>query len=332
VKLKPLVIYHDNCADGFGAAFAAWLQLGDAAEYRAFDYKTKVNAPDWIDLVDGREVYILDFSFPLPVMELTLAYAKHLVWLDHHKSAFEMWCGDYQRGMKVTQDMYIKDLAAMKCNIILDDNKSGAMLAWEYFHGIVDGTPLLFQHIDDYDRWQFKLDNTRAFNKALWSLAPWSFYQWNELMVSCCSMEGYHGFINEGAAIQRAHDQKVKAVIDYCARSVRIIPGLMHSSDTYHAPWVWGADDIVGATGLVANCPPDLASDVGHELAKRSGTFGMTWHQGKDKEIKVSIRSNGEYDVSAIAKAFGGGGHKNASGFHTNLDRIQYWISKGEEE
>ena len=29
--MKPLVIYHKNCADGFGAAFAAWLKLGDEA-------------------------------------------------------------------------------------------------------------------------------------------------------------------------------------------------------------------------------------------------------------------------------------------------------------
>ena len=27
--MKPLVIYHANCADGFGAAFAAWLKFGD---------------------------------------------------------------------------------------------------------------------------------------------------------------------------------------------------------------------------------------------------------------------------------------------------------------
>lgn len=31
--MKPLVIYHAACADGFGAAFAAWLKLGDEAEY-----------------------------------------------------------------------------------------------------------------------------------------------------------------------------------------------------------------------------------------------------------------------------------------------------------
>lgn len=31
--MKPLVIYHDNCADGFGAAFAARLRLGSYADY-----------------------------------------------------------------------------------------------------------------------------------------------------------------------------------------------------------------------------------------------------------------------------------------------------------
>lgn len=30
--MKPLVVYHANCADGFGAAFAAWLKLGDEVE------------------------------------------------------------------------------------------------------------------------------------------------------------------------------------------------------------------------------------------------------------------------------------------------------------
>lgn len=30
--MKPLVIYHANCADGFGAAFAAWLKLGDGID------------------------------------------------------------------------------------------------------------------------------------------------------------------------------------------------------------------------------------------------------------------------------------------------------------
>ena len=36
--------------------------------------------------------------------------------------------------------------------------------------------------------------------------------------------------------------------------------------------------------------------------------------QERDDEYRVSLRSKGDIDVNAIAKAFGGGGHKNASG------------------
>ena len=43
--MKPLVIYHASCADGFGAAFAAWLKLGDDAEYVPMQYlDSKLNA------------------------------------------------------------------------------------------------------------------------------------------------------------------------------------------------------------------------------------------------------------------------------------------------
>ena len=32
----------------------------------------------------------------------------------------------------------------------------------------------------------------------------------------------------------------------------------------------------------------------------------------KWERVRCSLRSNGDYDVSAIAKSFGGGGHRNA--------------------
>jgi nanoRNase/pAp phosphatase (c-di-AMP/oligoRNAs hydrolase) len=38
------------------------------------------------------------------------------------------------------------------------------------------------------------------------------------------------------------------------------------------------------------------------------------------------LRSNGDYDVSAIAKAFGGGGHKNAAGFEVQVETLLEWI------
>lgn len=93
--MKPLVIYHANCADGFGAAFAAWTGLGDEAEYVPMQYG-KEDESFW-RLEDGqfdsefqilnREIYILDFSFSKWVMEGLFSLAKCVVWLDHHASS-----------------------------------------------------------------------------------------------------------------------------------------------------------------------------------------------------------------------------------------------------
>ena len=98
--MKPLVIYHNSCADGFGAAFAAWLKLGDEAEYVPMQYG-KIDfdfeggffnlggheADNPCTFVAGREVYILDFSFPRPIMDAIFSNAKRVVWLDHHASS-----------------------------------------------------------------------------------------------------------------------------------------------------------------------------------------------------------------------------------------------------
>jgi len=40
--------------------------------------------------------------------------------------------------------------------------------------------------------------------------------------------------------------------------------------------------------------------------------------QFKEDEFKISLRSNGDFDVAAVAKKFGGGGHKKAAGCNAN--------------
>lgn len=59
---------------------------------------------------------------------------------------------------------------------------------------------------------------------------------------------------------------------------------------------------------------------------RTSGTFGLCWYYTKDGTIACSLRSNGDYDVSAIAKVFGGGGHKNAAGFTTDPATLLGWL------
>lgn len=77
--------------------------------------------------------------------------------------------------------------------------------------------------------------------------------------------------------------------------------------------------------GLIVNCLPTFGSDVGHKLAKDCGTYGLTWHTVDGVEARCSLRSDGDYDVSVIAKQFGGGGHKNAAGFSVPLKTLLSW-------
>ena len=59
-----------------------------------------------------------------------------------------------------------------------------------------------------------------------------------------------------------------------------------------------------------------FSSDLGHKLAEKSGTFGLTYfYHGKRQCYDCGLRSIGDFDVSELAHQFGGGGHKNAAGF-----------------
>ena len=292
--MKPLIVYHANCADGFGAAYAAWAHYGSDATYLPAQYGEgsylKVLQQE---SVTDREVHVLDFSFPKQDMIHLLSVASKVVWLDHHKTAFEM-----------NLDLPYPH----QC--ILDNDRSGALIAWEYYNP-KSTVPMCIRYLDDYDRWQFKLPDTKAVSKALWSYTPWTFAQW------ATQMEGHtEQLAAEGWAILRAHVVNVNAVVKGAARLCHIL----HIAKT--GPEHWQATFDVDAKGLSANCPPHLSSDVGHELANQSGTFGLLWHINKDGKVLCSLRSNGDYDVSAIAKAFGGGGHKNAAGFETDVPTI----------
>lgn len=301
--MKPLVIYHASCTDGYGAAFAAWLKLGDEAEYLPMNYGESKDK-FWC-LEDGtfdseltilnREIYILDFSFDRWIMDGLFSLAKRVVWLDHHKTAFEMWCGKEKGQHYETEG---------KHHIVLDNYKSGALLAWEYFHPNTE-VPMLIQHIDDRDRWQWKLEGSAEIHAALGSMQPWSFGQWCQFLL-------LHGgsispLIREGTAILRAQKQHVERMAKQ-ARGCRII---------------FDANSAVsdGASGLAVNSSIHQ-SEVGHELANASGTYGLVWYMASDGRVRCSLRSNGDYDVSRIANTFGGGGHKTASGMEVDVETL----------
>lgn len=287
----PLVIYHDNCADGFGAAFCFWLKFGDNAEYLPASYgkEMKIN-------FKGRDVHIVDFSFPKDVMNTIFIHAKSVVWLDHHKTAFEMWCG----GIPTNERFY--DISTMRgVHMMLDNNKSGAMLAWEYMFGN-EPAPILIRHIDDYDRWQFKIKHTKEFIAAIRAVAPWNFEQWREMLLESSLPRNLQEMYKTGKTILYSHEQQINEVIERGAMPCKLV------IKTARSGWT-------GEHGFALNCPPNMTSDAGHKLAKKCGSYGLLWRVVSGNKVECGLRSEGDYDVSEIAKHFGGGGHKNAAGF-----------------
>ncbi len=156
-----IVLYHAECSDGFGAAWAIWKQFPHARFI-----PVKHGHPPPPDL-HGQRVVIVDFSYARPVLETMAAETKELLVLDHHITA--------EKALDGLPYAYF------------DQKKSGAVLAWEWAHG--DTAPWLLQYIQDKDLWNWALPGSREINAALASY-PFDFNLWNQFSQTTLEQEG----------------------------------------------------------------------------------------------------------------------------------------------
>lgn len=288
--MKALIIYHDNCNDGFGAAWVMhnWITNNKLMEDIKL-YPTSYGTPPPFNLINANTaVYILDFSYPLEEL-LAISDAAFLtIWIDHHKTAVPVF-----------------EALNIKCPVTLryyfDMKHSGAMLTWKYCYPDKNA-PLLIQHIEDRDMWWFKMEGTKEFHLNL-NTFPKAIHTWNDISSDCShpDNDAYATFLAEGAAIKRYYDSLLSDIISSCKHEF----------------------EIDGIKGLACNAPYAFASDIGNILAQESGTFGAVWSQNAKKDTVFSLRSEGDFDVSEMAKKFGGGGHKNAAGFTLSFQGVE---------
>lgn len=296
---KPICIYHGNCADGFGAAWAVWKKHPDW-EFHAGSYQ---NAPPD---VSGRDVVMVDFSYKRDVVEKMAKTARSILILDHHKSAAED-IDEIAQKAGTSWDNHQTNIYQDSCEnadingaivyALFDMERSGAGIAWDYFHENAP-RPLLINHIEDRDLWRFDMEYTREIQAAL--------EIWDQLMWSPLGR-----LVTEGALLERKHHKDVAELVAVCRRKLRI------------------GGHIVPAASL----PYTLTSDAGHLMCEPidHGVHGLEcpkfaacyWDTAEDRVF--SLRSDPRYgaaDVSEIAKQYGGGGHKNAAGFRVPLAEI----------
>ena len=167
---------------------------------------------------------------------------------------------------------------------LFDMERSGAALAWDFFVG--GSRPDFIEYVQDRDLWRKTLPHGDEFTIALRSY-PQDFLVWDKLIEA-----GAQALIAEGGAIQRYYRLRVEEL----KRSA--YPAMLGG----HRCWI-------------SNAPYFAASEVAGELTERDGEFGACYFEVEEGRYQYSLRSRGDFDVSAIARQFGGGGRKAAAGF-----------------
>lgn len=296
---KAVIFYHANCVDGFAAAhvierhilrYTAQVPTLVPVQYGQVETQEQFDAL-YGDMLQNAEAIIVDFSFPYAVMDHIAKTAQKTYWLDHHKSAFESMGFDISK----RYDLW----AGPNFYLVLDNSKSGAMLAWEFVNGWLAEAPDFIKVVDDYDRWVFQYPQTKEAQMYIRS------HSMNRLAFESLMLMSMDEMAQAGGMMRQYYNAQLKN----------------------HKNRKWVDIYLYGEHGYALNADAAFSSELGHFLAEQSGTFGAVY-QVEGSLLKFSLRSCGDYDVSALAKKFGGGGHKNAAGF--TYDAEDFFASEGE--
>jgi hypothetical protein len=310
---RPLCVFHGSCADGFGAAWVVRKFFNGECDFHPGVYQDP--PPD----VNGRIVILVDFSYKRDVLLELAKNAWGVLLIDHHKSAaedlkaddnyivdFGGYSGrkDWRRFLECSQMDRWENAQYARVYSVFDMQRSGAGMAWDFFFPD-DHRPALIDRIEDRDLWRFSMPDTRAVQAAVFSY-PYDFGVWDALANADMAK-----LRTEGEAIERKHHKDIAELVKSLRREM-IIGG----------HWV-----------PVANLPYTLTSDAGHLMCQPYQSLnlqgeivtppfaGCYWDTPSGRVF--SLRSvDGGADVSEIAKQYGGGGHKNASGFRVPLAEL----------
>lgn len=175
---------------------------------------------------------------------------------------------------------------------VFDMDRSGATLTWDILFGPAEKRPWYVNYVEDRDLWRWKLADSPAVSAYLMAL-PQTIEAWNQLDSIYSSDAAVYG-----KAIRLHIDHYIEKVV--AQRQV----GNFQDHPT-----------------LVVNAAYPNISDVCDALLTlRNGDgIALGWFERGDGRIQFSLRSRGDLDVSAIAKRYGGGGHKNAAGFELSV-------------
>lgn len=328
-----IVFYHKNCCDGLFAAYVSWLANKDSTllvpvDHRDKDKLTVENILEKTILEDFENlkafscftgnlasvsadlskvsVFIVDFSFSPEVLEYLASLFKRVVLLDHHETTVRRLCEAYPDGW-VGRNGIIRIDPLPNLTICLDSNHCGSYMAYQYFHGRDGETvPRYLELVNDHDLHKKQYKETEFFVAAVMAHGCETIRKLDNLIK-----RGTDALIDDGFL-----PVKIRRDRTYSSISRRTEATITHGKKKYRVALV--------------NTNLDISTPVGEILVTKFGyDIGISYSIVTPTVVAFSTRSKAPLSTLFLSEHFGGGGHKQASGFSAGMDLLNRLLETG---
>lgn len=278
--LDQLVIYHAGCSDGFIAGLIAYQHYSTMTPmpaYAVIAVDVSRLSQEIEQLPPAHKLLSFDLAYSQATFDKLLAKYPTAEVYDHHKSTAE----------------------TCRCHpqLHFDNDISGCMLAWRYYHGGAI-PPAIVLYVQDRDLWTWREPKSRA-------ITAWLYPELKKMFDDRAGFETAKHFLLGNEWLHTAWT---------CGESI-----LRTDADNIAAIARNHYVKRVGEHNVAIVNSPVYGSELGEKLAA-TNDYALVWWVERVGDVRVSLRSRkGGADVSAVARRYGGGGHANAAGFTTSL-------------
>lgn len=274
-----ICIHHNKDLDGFASGAVVKRKYPDC-QLIGWDYKDPI---PWEQLPEGQEIIMIDISFPMEAMcELSRRSGGRLTVIDHHIS----FKRDFDAYLDEEKDriVYVYEAGIAACEI-----------GWKHFFPDTK-VPQAITLLGEYDTW-------RHFGSERWihHVLPFQYY----MRQTCTAPEDFPEWMF--SAISSALEACMifgRSIVKYQQEQDR----LACQRSSFERPLQGLKAVCLNTRAFSSMTMASVYNPEKHDLMVGFEYTGTKW--------SVSLRSDKpDVDVSLIAKARGGGGHKAAAGF-----------------
>ena len=282
-----IIFYHENCLDGFAAAYVAHKKFKEKAEYIPLSHN--VTGEDIlkdkkikISELKDKEVYFIDFCLKETELKKVQKVAKKLIVIDHHIGT--------------------KDLVESLSGSLFRDGVSGSYLAQEYFFP-KNKIPEFIKYISINDTYTFsKNENIKKIEKNITSYLATLEFDFKIFQKAEKDFEDKKKF-DEIKKLGNILNTNYLKLVEIQLENAKLI-------------------DFEGYKVYAINASSIFRNELGHRLALKSKSLFSIIYTFEDGELKISLRGDGKIDLSKLAQKYAGGGHFNAAAFRTKDEKF----------